>query len=448
MTLFSFFSRVLRYIDDPRDVPLSAGFDAVAEAQSRVLARRTCAGGAALTVLLSPYDFVLLAQGDPRGAMLLQMRAAFLAIFALYFLASKLLEGRINAVLIAAVPALLSTAVAGAAIGRIAQSHDYWFTTLYIIPVMSAAVTIRFVHRLILAIFCIVTPLLGFSLTFRGTMTESELVHTVGLFIMAAAFGVYNGGALYGEARRAFELRLALAEANSSLEARVEKQTRELRKLAMRLEEVIESERRRLARELHDDLGQELTAMRFETEAMRMMAQEPKLQKGFVRILSALERSHLSVRAILESLRPRILDEEGLRPSIDWLARQFRERTQVSCTVAMNSLEGPDAEISLVAFRIVQESLTNIARHAEAQHVHVSVESTGRHLQVTVEDDGKGALGPNQKPGRGMVGMKERAMAVGGSFQVSPGTPSGTTIRVVLPLDHTPLSAMNSRPPP
>lgn len=230
--------------------------------------------------------------------------------------------------------------------------------------------------------------------------------------------------------------RRALRSLNEDLESRVEAQTRELRTFATRLDDVLEGERRRLARELHDDLGQELTAMRFEVEALQASADEERRRAGLARMAGALDRSHTSVRAILESLRPRILDEEGLEAAIHWLVRQFRGRagSKCECTSEVVLYDEPDPRVGLAAFRIVQESLTNVARHAGASSVRVSLVSDDDAMVLEVADDGGKREATAIAPGRGMTGMRERAAGVGGSLEVTAREPRGTLVRAVLPL--------------
>ncbi|MDO9019712.1 MAG: sensor histidine kinase [Deltaproteobacteria bacterium] len=235
--------------------------------------------------------------------------------------------------------------------------------------------------------------------------------------------------------------RLALARLNAELESRVADQTRELRRFAMRLDGVLEAERRRLARDLHDDLGQELTAMRFEVEALRALAARDHERAGLARLAASLDRSHLGVRAILESLRPRILDEEGLAEAVRWLARQFGERTGCECAVEVALPGEPDAQVGLVAFRIAQESLTNVARHAGASRVTVTLACDGDGLRLEIADDGPPRSAAHLEPGRGMTGMHERAVGVGGQVSVTARSPRGTLVRATLPFRPTPPSA-------
>lgn len=227
--------------------------------------------------------------------------------------------------------------------------------------------------------------------------------------------------------------RRALRQLNGELESRVEAQTRELRGFATRLDEVLEAERRRLARDLHDDLGQELTAMRFEVETLRAYASDEGQRAGLGRVSAAIDRSHQGVRVILESLRPRILDEEGLEAAVAWLARQFRERTGRVCEVTVALAGEPDAAVGLVVFRVVQEALTNVARHADAARVAITLRVEGGRLALTVEDDGRGLPAERTEGRHGLVGMRERVAAAGGELVIERVEPRGTRVRAFVP---------------
>ncbi len=262
--------------------------------------------------------------------------------------------------------------------------------------------------------------------------TNVVAVFAVTLFVLV--FSRMHRHALVTE----FELRNRLKRFNAELESRVEAQTRELRGFALRLDEVLEVERRRLARELHDDLGQEITALRLEVEAMRASARDERHLGGLVRMAGAIERSHVSVRTILESLRPRILDEEGLQSAIHWLARHLRERAACAVEVEVDLGDEPEARVGLVAFRVAQESLNNVARHAQATRVSVSLKRRGDELVLEITDDGATeGLGPI-RPGRGVAGMRERLSSLGGALSVTAAPTRGTLVRATIPLGTPP----------
>ena len=416
-------------------------FRAVADAQSKTLTRTICLAGAVMTLALAPYDLALAGHDARMARTLATMRVALLAIYALYFATYRVVTRLGRGVRFLQVPALLSGVVFGYAVGQLAHDDNYWLTTLYMYPVMCGVVLMRLPERLLNAGLFTLTPLVGFALSFDGALSEAHVVHAVGLFVMAASFGVYAGNSFYVLFREAFELRRSLdekrtelADANAHLEARVDAQTRDLRHLATRLDDVLETERRRLARELHDDLGQELTAMRLEVEALRAVTRDDAAASRVLRVASSIERSHNAVRLILESLRPRILDEEGVEASVHWLALQFRERTGRACEARVTLAEEPDAQVGLAVFRIVQEALTNVARHADATRVEVTLRGDAAALTLRVVDDGRGLAEQGSVGRHGLIGMRERALAVGGTLDVTTADPSGTRVEAVLPM--------------
>jgi signal transduction histidine kinase len=227
------------------------------------------------------------------------------------------------------------------------------------------------------------------------------------------------------------------------LEERVRAQIRELRLLAAHLERAREEERSRIARELHDELGQELTAMRYTLGFLKQrFERDPGSIRGNIDELeSLLARTATTTRHLLSELRPRALDELGLDAGVAWLLEQTREKTGLRCELAASgSMQGLDADVATAAYRILQESLTNVARHAGASRVDVELTLRDEELELVVRDDGIGvegakgaAAGAGERRGMGLVGMRERADALGGELRIESRHGEGTTIRVRLP---------------
>ena len=225
----------------------------------------------------------------------------------------------------------------------------------------------------------------------------------------------------------------ALQKLNRALET---KKT-QLRELVANNEAARENERKHIAREVHDELGQTLTALRMETSfiAMRFGAQDAALQAKVLDMRALVDKAIQSVRRVASNLRPVALDM-GLYLALDWLCKDFAKHSGVSCT--LNTLE-PQIELdearSIVVFRIVQESLTNIGRYAQADQVRVCFGVSGRRLGVEIQDNGQG-FDP-QKQGMpttfGLLGMKERALALGGRLDIVSAPGQGTTIGLSIP---------------
>ncbi len=266
--------------------------------------------------------------------------------------------------------------------------------------------------------------------------------NNISLAFGSTVFGIAVGR-LYVLARvREFVARRALEEQRQTLAARVEEKTHELRALAARLEERLESERRRIAADLHDELGQDLTALQLEVAALEAVSSDSKakLAPRLARMSGSLERARGAVHAILESLRPRILDEEGLEAAVLWLARSFEERAGVPCRTTITLFDEPDPLLATVIFRVVQEGLTNIARHGSPKLVDVSVITEGDELHVVVRNVGQPVATP-ARAGHGLSGMLDRVRAVGGELRVTLDAVEGATVFARLPLQATPPAA-------
>jgi signal transduction histidine kinase len=213
----------------------------------------------------------------------------------------------------------------------------------------------------------------------------------------------------------------------------------ELQALAERLCTAREEERTSLARDLHDQIGQILTAIKMDlvwiTRHPSKAEIRPEIQNRLRAAIDLVNEGLLSVRTICSGLRPQVLDDLGLVAAIEWQAGEFTARTGVACHLfapsALLDLEGEQATAS---FRIFQECLTNIARHAEATSVSVRLSSTSRGFTMEVEDNGKGFDEAQASRSLGVLGMKERARACGGDLQIisSPSLAASPGTRIVL----------------
>jgi signal transduction histidine kinase len=227
-----------------------------------------------------------------------------------------------------------------------------------------------------------------------------------------------------------------LAALNGELEARVAARTEELRALAAHLAGVLENERARIARDIHDELGQSLTAMRLEIDdASHSLAPSGALRDAIDRIARLLDATLGTSRRILTELRPRVLDDFGLRAAIEWLAGEFRARHACACELSIDPDLDVDSERATALFRIVQECLNNVARHAGAARVEILLTRDDRLLRLMVRDDGRGlGAGPVRAGAMGLLGMRERAWQFDGRVALSSEPGSGTTVDVEIPL--------------
>ena len=195
------------------------------------------------------------------------------------------------------------------------------------------------------------------------------------------------------------------------------------------------------AREIHDTLGHAMTALKLDLAWLkkrlaRENAQDPKLQK-----LAAMEKSiELTIQAIQKisaELRPPVLDSFGLVTALEWQAKEFQARTGIRCELALSAAGiSIDSDRSTTVFRIFQETLTNVARHARATRVRISLAVEDGHLLLEVQDNGRGIDPADISNGRslGILGMKERALAWSGDVTIHRLPQQGTAVAVQIPL--------------
>ena len=213
----------------------------------------------------------------------------------------------------------------------------------------------------------------------------------------------------------------------------------ELREFAAAASSVREQEKSRIARELHDDLAQSLTALKMDVAWLKERL--PDAPGPLVSKLSSmqgmLDATVKATRRISADLRPLMLDDLGLIPAVEWLMNNFTQRTGIACkfTVDPPDLQLQDPHATAV-FRILQESLANIARHSGATHAEVSVDGSGGEISLRVRDNGRGfaAADPRKPNSFGLVGLRERAYLLDGEIAVDTAPGKGTVIEVRIPL--------------
>lgn len=215
----------------------------------------------------------------------------------------------------------------------------------------------------------------------------------------------------------------------------------QLRRLVTQIEAAREVERKHLAREVHDELGQLLTGLRMDMSLleMRFGAQNPDLAEKVQIMKSLLDRAIQGVRNVVTNLRPTALDM-GLVAALESVCTEFTERTGIDCVFhTFEQAVDLDEARAVVVFRIVQESLTNIMRHARASHVSVTLGLDGNTLGVEVQDNGQGfdiTVGP-AATSFGLLGMRERAHGLGGRFDIISAPGQGTVAGLTIPFDTT-----------
>jgi signal transduction histidine kinase len=331
--------------------------------------------------------------------------------------------------------------------------------------------TSRMTILLVSFLVFVVGVVLVYSLT---TMLTSPLAHMVETVRRITSGDMTQRASVFsrdevGELASAFNKMLAnlasaqqqLQEINRDLEKRVEDRTKQLarseealrrsgeqlRALSTHLQRIREEERTYIAREIHDELGQTLTAMNIDLAVVEKQLLKAgtsttvtqAIQK--VRALSRLvEATIQKTRNLALELRPDVLDSVGLEAALEWQAREFQRRTNIQCDLQLqHSSLKVDEPKSTAIFRIFQESLTNIARHAEATKIEIRLEEVGGVLILEIRDNGKGIEQSEIVAVRsiGIIGMRERASSLGGDVRIDGIPGKGTTVIVEIPLHGT-----------
>lgn len=210
----------------------------------------------------------------------------------------------------------------------------------------------------------------------------------------------------------------------------------QLQSLAKYTEKAREYERKSIARELHDDLGQALTAVKIDLGIIRQKVADDEAISRIEKLSALVGQTIKTVQRLTSQLRPEIIDDLGLEAAIEWYAKEFGERNGIEINVVVEPglVLSPDDSITL--FRIMQESLTNVARHARASKVDINLACDETSIEMTISDNGIGIQDGqlSSKKSFGLIGMKERANTLGGTFKIRSESGSGTTVLLKFPL--------------
>lgn len=231
---------------------------------------------------------------------------------------------------------------------------------------------------------------------------------------------------------------LAYCVVRDETEEEMKKQSEQLRAFTARLLEIREETTARIAREIHDELGQALTGLKFDLIALNKAGNARDSLLKMLAMSETIDRSITAVRRITSELRPAVLDDLGISSAIEWLFHDFQQKTKIKVKVKGLPDTLPMREKQATAlFRIVQEALTNVARHANATRVRVNIKIENMKLYLEIKDNGAGILPEQVSNPRsfGLLGMKERAKDAGGTVTIQGGKEKGTTITVQMPVE-------------
>lgn len=222
-------------------------------------------------------------------------------------------------------------------------------------------------------------------------------------------------------------LSIRLNEQTNALRQSLQRQE-ELRQYASNITRVQEDERRRLARELHDDTAQALIALGRGLEGLKGQV-APKDLRWLADLQDLADQTLEGVRRACRDLRPSILDDLGLRAALEWLTNNYASRG-ISCAFSCSGQEVRlNAEAEIAIFRIVQEALSNIWRHSNAKHASIELHYFPKLIQVSIRDDGKGFI-TDEQPGMGLSGMRERALLIGANLTITSSPQNGCEVDV------------------
>jgi signal transduction histidine kinase len=268
------------------------------------------------------------------------------------------------------------------------------------------------------------------TLRARRTQASSESIHQIErltwqVLLVSAVLGLGFAFAVLSKLRQ-YE-----GERDLHLKKLVDAEE-ELRALSQRLLETQEDERRHLSRELHDEVGQVLTALRVQLGQIAVLG-ETGSEQHLRQATQLAERSLQTVRQIARGLRPAMLDDLGLGPTLKWLGRDVSNNTGLNVEVEINGeLSRLEDSRRTCVYRVVQEALTNCIKHAQATRAHVAVHESPAELTLDIWDDGIG-MKFGKRQGLGLLGMRERVEELGGAFRVATTAGAGMAIRVNLP---------------
>lgn len=269
--------------------------------------------------------------------------------------------------------------------------------------------------------FDLFLPWLAMAVGFIGTLMFYLLFHT-----------------LSSSRLRAIKMAKAMTRELRDSQAKLQQSHQKLRRLAAHADQIKEQERKRIAREIHDDLGQNLLVLRIEADllATRTRHRHPRLHARAASTLQQIDSTIKSVRHIINDLRPTVLDL-GLNAAVEWQIARFRERSGMMCELLEHQHDiRVDDHCATAFFRILQESLSNIAQHARASLVRVELGQVGATLTMTITDNGIGLrAGSRNKVGSfGLVGIEERISLLGGTCAIVSSPNAGTTVTISVPL--------------
>lgn len=406
---------------------------AFAATRIRALLPGTCLAAMGAMAAWSVVDAVL-GFDDALGSAYFHLRVGIFALFTACWVALRFAAVARHPMLVAALLPIGAVAIVSASLGALGPDAPYFHST-YWLAFTTLPVLVPLGTR---AILC-----MGVALVHAGgiiIVRPDVLAHPVVGVVISTVLGLgvlawVLGHFLYLLLLNLFVARERLASDAATLERVVAERTAELRALSARLDRLREDERRLMAQEIHDALGQELTVVRYRVALAQVRADADALSAvaALDELDAMLERTGRTLRRILGHLRPVAVQELGLAGAIEQLVREVAQRIGFRAKLDIAPIAARD-DVATMLFRATQEALTNVVKHADATTIEVTL-ANDTQLRLCIADDGRGLPdGPTRAGGLGLVGIRMRAEACGGSASWGRGVIGGTRIEVLAPL--------------
>lgn len=368
----------------------------------------------------------------------------FLIHLALSLSATRLAVVREHANAAATLAALANVAIFGWLMAEAGQGDPRWLYFAFIMPMFTMLLLIPLVPRVLTSVCFTVAVVATWTAHPASRLDAVGAAAGVSFMFFSSALSAFIGHLLFVQVQRAFHLnrrvdaqRSELRDLADHLEERVAVQTGQLRALSDQARRIRSDQRREIARDLHDGIGQELTSLRLLVGLRKRLYATVPPDETFADIDEQVGRIQQSLRGVLESIRPHHLEEAALLDALANLVDEMERRSGLTCRfTATNASVVLPSSVNLALFRIAQEAITNAIRHARARTIEVALVGSRRHITLTVRDDGQGFDPARRGHGFGTHNIEERAAALGGSATWS--FDHGTRLQVTLPLESPP----------
>lgn len=402
-------------------------------------------------ILWWPTDFIVFRRIPNSTELTLQSRVALALACLTYLLMPRFAFVKRNIISFFALGGMVIGFASAYAAGRLGNLDTPFFHAQYLGVFGTVPLPLPLRRRIAMTLLFAASIASGIFLPNPENFNSPYVGYCISFFIFGCSLSIWFGHTPYLLSRENFaqaqELSFhaqALTESARQLESRVAERTEELRMILDNVETARETERTHIARELHDELGQELSALRYSLgyTVARYQKNPTNIAANLSDLEDLLARTAATTRHLVTDLRPRVLDDLGLDAALSWLVQRTRDRSGLTCSLTVHGeLADLPGRVATTAFRVVQEALTNIVRHAQAKNATITVECDIVAVHLRIEDDGMGIstsreLGGknNESSGVGLLGMRERIQALEGTISIEDRKPSGTTVQCRLPI--------------